>query len=118
MSRASELAQARQLVADVAANAGLDPDRVGRLIVAVSEAATNAIVHGAGSGTITITRTAATLTVAVRDRGLGLTSPPVLTSPHVTEPNGRGLWMARQLCDLVEIDSSTSVTTVRLTMSL
>lgn len=118
MNGAGDLARARRFVADVAASAGLDPERVERLAITVSEAATNAITHGRGSGTVMITRTATTLTVAVRDHGPGLTSPPRLPPPQPTELNGRGLWLARQLCDLVEINTSTGGTTVRLTMSL
>lgn len=114
----ADLAQARQFVADAASCVGLDADRIQRLSIAVSEAATNAITHGSGSGTLTITRTATTLTVAVRDSGAGLTSPPNPAPPHPSELRGRGLWLARQLCDRVEINTSTSGTTVRLTMSL
>jgi len=38
--------------------------------------------------------------------------------PSQAEKGGRGLWLARQLCDLVEVRSSDSGTAVRLRVAL
>lgn len=38
--------------------------------------------------------------------------------PTPTQDGGRGLWMANQLCDLVQVRSGSSGTSMRLRMSL
>lgn len=112
---ADDLARARRLVAGVAGGFGLHPDRVERLTVALSEVATNAVLHGGGSATISISGRGDVLAVEIRDRGSG--APPTVRAPvPPTELSGRGLWLADQLCDQVDIRASDTGTTVRLTM--
>lgn len=113
-----DLARARRLMANVAGRIGLHPDRVDRLTVALSEVATNAVVHGGGSATVLITGGRGELAVEVRDGGSG--SPPASVRAPVppTELSGRGLWLADQLCDRVDIRASDAGTTVRLTMRM
>ena len=115
---ADDLARARRLLADTAAGLGLGADRIEQFAIAVNEVATNALVHGSGNGTITITGNDLAITVEVRDHGAGLSATPGTDLPHPTDIGGRGLWLARQLCDHLDIDSSTSGTTVRLAMRL
>ena len=115
---ADDLARARRLLAHTAAGFGLPADRIEQFAVAVNEVATNALVHGNGIGTITITGNDTAITVEVRDYGAGLSAGPGTGLPHPTDIGGRGLWLARQLCDHLDISSSTSGTTVRLAMLL
>jgi anti-sigma regulatory factor (Ser/Thr protein kinase) len=115
---AGDLVRARRLLADTAAMAGLDSDRIEQFAVALSEVATNAILHGDGTATVMITSDEATVTVEVQDHGSGLQILPQHTPPHPTQIDGRGLWLVRQLCDQVDISSSPNGTTVRLTMRL
>jgi hypothetical protein len=59
-------------------------------------------------------RTADALVCEVVDAGV-VTDP--LTgrfAPDMEEPDGRGLWMVNQLCDLVQLRSSGEGTTVRV----
>lgn len=55
------------------AGVGLHSDQVDRLTVALSEAATNAVVHGGGTATILITDGPGELAVEVRGEGAGTT---------------------------------------------
>jgi anti-sigma regulatory factor (Ser/Thr protein kinase) len=120
-----DIAGARRLVARVAAGVGMHSDQVDRLTVALSEAATNAVVHGGGTGTILITGGPGELAVEVRDRGAGLPTrlgaaavPPTQLPVPPTHLSGRGLWLAGQLCDDIDIRASDAGTRVRLTMRL
>jgi anti-sigma regulatory factor (Ser/Thr protein kinase) len=115
---ADDVARARRLVAAVAGGIGLHPDRVDRLTVALSEVATNAVVHGGGSATILVTGGRGQLAVEIRDQGGGGPPPSVRAPVSPTQLSGRGLWLADQLCDHVDIRASDAGTTVRLTMRL
>ena len=62
-------------------------------------------------------RTLPALACHVHDLGHGLTDPLVGYFPPPQEPtSGRGLWLARQLCDSVEIGTDDSGSHVRLLM--
>ena len=115
---AHDLARVRRLLADTCADIDLPADRIELFTIALSEVATNAVLHGNGSATVTITGGDTALTVEVRDRGTGLATRPRPARPDPAQINGRGLWLAEQLCDQVDITSSASGTTVRLTMRL
>jgi anti-sigma regulatory factor (Ser/Thr protein kinase) len=82
---------------------GMAPDRIGNLMVVVSELATNAIRHGGGTGRLTVWRQALDLYCRVRDHGTGIRDPHAgSTRPDLIAAGGRGLWICRQLCsDLV-----------------
>ncbi|HEV2638106.1 MAG TPA: ATP-binding protein [Actinocrinis sp.] len=85
--------------------AGLPPDRLRDLLLAVTEIAANSIRHGGGSGTMRVWARAGAMVCELRDQGV-ITDP--LTGrvrPVADRPGGRGLWFAHQLCDLVEIRS-------------
>lgn len=113
---ADDLAQVRGLLADTAAAVGLGEDRAQRFAVAVSEVVTNAIMHGGGTANVMITGRGGVLTVEVTDRGAGLPSPAVPGLVPPTEVHGRGLWLAGELSDEMEISSTGAGTNVRLTM--
>jgi anti-sigma regulatory factor (Ser/Thr protein kinase) len=82
---------------------GMPGDRVGNLMVVVSELATNAIRHGGGTGRLTLWRHGPNLYCQVRDHGPGIPDPYAgSTRPDLTAINGRGLWICRQIStDLV-----------------
>jgi anti-sigma regulatory factor (Ser/Thr protein kinase) len=96
----------------------LEPDRVEDLVLAVTELAANSVRHGGGRGILRIWRDGDTLVCEVRDRGR-IADP--LAGRHIPDPewlNGRGLWIANTVCDLVQVRSSTQGTAVRLHMSV
>jgi anti-sigma regulatory factor (Ser/Thr protein kinase) len=102
----------RQAVRERAALGGQDAVR--RLVLAVHEVAANSVRHGGGRGTLRTWRDGDAAVFEVRDRGriddplVGRQTPP--PDAH----GGRGVWLANQLCDLVQIRSGAAGTVVRM----
>jgi anti-sigma regulatory factor (Ser/Thr protein kinase) len=83
-------------------------------VLAVDELACNSVEHGGGRGTLRTWTDPAAVVFEVSDPGV-IEDP--LVGRGTVEPladGGRGIWMANQLCDLVQVRSSASGTTVRL----
>ena len=113
---ADTLPEVRELVRSEAASAGLDRSRAEDLALAVSEAAANSVSHGGGHGRLRVWLDPDTLVSEVRDAGR-IDDPMVgRVEPTVTPEGGRGLWLANNLCDLVQVRSFAEGTTVRLHM--
>ena len=108
----------RQRVAWAAMSAGLAERAATDLVVAASELAANSIVHGGGSGTLRVWRRDDWLLVEVEDRGTIVDPMVGRVRPVPTQVGGRGLWLANQFCDLVQIRSGESGTAVRLQMAI
>ena len=110
----TELSEVRRRVAAAAERAGMDPRGVADLVTATSELAANSVVHGGGSGTLRLWREGDDLLAEVEDGGL-IEEPLVgRVRPVLSQEGGRGLWLANQLCDLVQIRSGEAGTDVRL----
>jgi anti-sigma regulatory factor (Ser/Thr protein kinase) len=108
------LRQVRRRVEQAAMLIGVPADRVVDLVLATSELAANSVVHGGGTGTFRIWRKDGRVVVEVEDAGR-IEEPLVgRIRPTQTQLSGRGLWLANQLCDLVQIRSGINGTTVRL----
>lgn len=106
----------RRLVSIQAARAGFTSQPIADLVVAVNEVVTNSIEHGGGCGTLGVWRDGDVLICEVRDGG-HLDDPLAdRRRPAPEQDGGRGLWLANQLCDLVQVRSFTTGTTVRLHM--
>jgi anti-sigma regulatory factor (Ser/Thr protein kinase) len=94
----------RREVMEVAVQAGLSRDRAIDFAVAVNEIATNALVHGSQPATIRLRRGDEELVCVVTDAGSGIDDPEVgQSAPDPHQAGGRGIWLARELCDHVEI---------------
>jgi anti-sigma regulatory factor (Ser/Thr protein kinase) len=110
----AELGEVRERVAAASRRAGLGSREVADLVTAASELAANSVIHGGGGGTLRLWRENGTLLAEVEDRGL-IEDPLVgRRRPAITQEGGRGLWLANQLCDLVQIRSGEQGTVVRL----
>jgi anti-sigma regulatory factor (Ser/Thr protein kinase) len=108
----------RRRVERAAALVGLPADRVDDLVLAASELAANSVVHGGGTGSLRLWRDGDRLVVEVEDKGV-IDEPLVgRIRPDQTQLSGRGLWLANQLCDLVQIRSGMHGTCVRLHSAL
>ena len=111
----ANLPELRAHVAALADRLGLGREQAGDIVLAVDEVATNSYRYGGGGGTL---RTWATnsggLVCEVSDGGR-LADPMVgRRRPPVDQIGGRGLWIANQLCDLVQVRSSGDGAVVRL----
>ncbi len=104
----------RAAVLHRAAEADVAAARCGDLALAVSEAATNSVQHGGGRGCLRIWREDDALVCEVR--GGGRIRDPLVgrTMPSLLGEGGRGLWLANQLNDLVQIRSTEDGVVVRV----
>ncbi len=111
---AYDVAKLRHWVNVVAVDAGVVGSRADELAVAVTEVATNSVRHGGGGGTLLIWRETGAFVCEVRDSGH--VDDPLIGRriPELTGEGGRGVWLANQLCDLVQIRSDEVGTTVRI----
>ena len=116
--RREELGKARRLARGEAREAGMTEARATDIAIAVGELAANSIRHGGGGGVLRAWREADALLFEVEDRGQ--VEEPLVgrLRPSPAQEGGRGLWMANQLCDLVQIRSDAARTAVRLRLSL
>ncbi|WP_181019774.1 sensor histidine kinase [Nonomuraea typhae] len=116
---ADELKRFRQQVSDYAKAAGMDRDLVASLVLSVSEIAANCVEHGSGRGSIRMWVTGREVVCEIADPGGVLDDPlPGYIPPEPESPRGYGLWISRQLCDLVEMRDDAGVLRVRLHMGL
>jgi anti-sigma regulatory factor (Ser/Thr protein kinase) len=117
--RLGQLATLRVFMTSYATWAGAAAQSVARFVQAVDEVATNAIEHGGGSGVLRLWTGPQAMVCEVSDTGAGLHDPLAghLPPPH-GRAGGRGLWLARQFCDLVDVRSDSAGTTVRLRLDL
>jgi anti-sigma regulatory factor (Ser/Thr protein kinase) len=108
------LVDGRYLVYCRAADAGLSETRTNDLVLAVNEILTNSVRYGGGGGVLRIWQDDGTLVCEVEDRGL-IADPLVdRRRPDPEQSGRRGLWMANQVCDLVQIRAAGAGTVVRL----
>jgi serine/threonine-protein kinase RsbW len=110
------LADARRRARDTAQRAGLIDDRAAQFAVAVNEAVINAVEHGRGTAILTLAVEPDRVIAEVYDQGPGTAAQIPVTSPAPDQLRGRGLWLARQFCDQVEIVPSNEGTLTRLTI--
>lgn len=110
------LRQVRNTVRKHARFAGLSSERAHELVVAVNELATNTLTHTAGEGKLSVWNNPGSLLCEVSDHGR-LTDPLAgRRTPVPGAEHGMGLWLVNQLCDLVQIRSDETGTTIRVRM--
>ena len=114
----SDLSQVRALVLERAREAGLAEGRANDLVLAVSEVAANTLRHTQGPGTLAIWHDADEVVCEIRDSGTISDPQAGQRKPPPGASGGHGLWLVRQVCDLVELISDASGTTVRMHMAL
>ncbi len=112
-----EIAEVRAAVHGIAVNEGFG-DRASDLVLALDEVIANAQEHGAAPIAVEAW-VDGRLVVEVSDVGDGFDRGEVWKT-HPPEPfgrRGRGLWIARQLADIVTIDCAGDRTRVRIELS-
>ena len=112
------LGMIRKLISGAAAASGLGTERIDDLVLAVNEVATNSLRHGGGRGLLRLWRDRPALICEVRDAGR-IDDPLVgRGQPPTDRESGFGLWLANQLCDLVQIRTFADGNVVRLHVRL
>lgn len=109
-----DLAGLRSIITRLASQAGVPRVSVDDLVLAAHELATNSVVHADGGGTMRAWTEPEAFVVEVCDNGV--IQDPLVGRDLLQElaENGRGVWMANQLCDLVQVRSGRGGTVVRL----
>jgi anti-sigma regulatory factor (Ser/Thr protein kinase) len=116
--RVADLRDVRRVASEQAEQAGIREQRAADLVLALSEVATNSVLHGGGEGDLAIWNEDGALVCEVRDAGQ-IEDPLVgRQRPASSQIGGRGLWIANQLCDLLQIRSGKAGTQVRLRMEV
>jgi anti-sigma regulatory factor (Ser/Thr protein kinase) len=111
----ADLAGLRAALAVEARRFGVPRQRVHDLLLAVHELAINALTHGGGEAALAMWSEGDTFVCEVTDGGPGVERPLVgYQIPAADAPRGRGFWLARRLCDLVEVRSRPGGTRVRV----
>jgi anti-sigma regulatory factor (Ser/Thr protein kinase) len=115
----TNLSEVRDRAETLARNAGLAEDRVTDFVIAVSEVAANTVKHAHSAGSMDIWSDAGEIICEMRDSGV-IADPAAAgrQPPSANANGGHGLWLVRQICDRVELDSNSSGTVIRLHMSL
>jgi anti-sigma regulatory factor (Ser/Thr protein kinase) len=108
----------RRKVARFATSAGLGAGRATELVTAVNEVATNSLQHGGGDGTLRMWRSERAVVCEIRDAGIYRRALGDRERPGERPGDPRGLWLANQLCDLVQIRTLSEGTVVRLHVEL
>ncbi|GGO61087.1 sensor histidine kinase [Nonomuraea cavernae] len=114
----ADLRLLRQYVTAWAAAGELPAETADRLVIVVNEVAANAVEHGGGRGDILLWTEDDSICCDIRDAGRpdgeGLELFAGYLPPTSATARGYGLWVARQLCDLVEVRTGQAGTQVRL----
>ena len=117
---AGDLRGVRDFVLARARDAGLKGKALQGILLAAQDVASNTLAHGARQGTISAWVQDGELIFEVRDHAYGDGHPVSAGldtgAAHLSDP--RSLWMARLLCDLVEVRSRAGGLVVRLHVAL
>jgi anti-sigma regulatory factor (Ser/Thr protein kinase) len=117
---AEHITALRHAVARCAAGVGLIGQRLEDYVLAVNEIITNAVRHAGGHGRLRLWTQDGTIRCEVTDEGGGI--PLDRLSGRELPPSfavsGRGLWLARHLCDAVSVATGPAGTTILLVSGL
>ena len=111
-----DLSWARATVIGTATATGIGEDRAAKLALAVTEIATNALIHADGGAHLEIITQSGAVTVEISDHGPGLPPDRIVELPPPSHDRGRGLWLAKHLCDHVDVLTTADGTRIALTM--
>ena len=108
-SSLNNITEVESLIDQVCEDLSLNEDYYGNILIAVTEAVNNAIVHGNGSDeskkvSVNVDKEGTKLTFAISDVGAGFDfeNLPDPTDPkNIEKPTGRGVFLMRNLADEV-----------------
>ncbi len=109
-----QLHEVRTTVERVLSGGDYERERVEDVVLAVNELATNAVEHGSPDAQLSLWTGSRGLLCEIDDAGTLRDPLPGLRAPHPAEPRGRGVWIARQLCDSLHVWADGRGTHVRV----
>jgi anti-sigma regulatory factor (Ser/Thr protein kinase) len=113
-----DLAPLRERIAWAGAGAGVDAGALADFGIAANEVAANALWHARGPRDARVGVTDGALVCEVRDSGPGLDPLTAHVPPVAGVSGGRGLWIAHQLADVVQVIPADGGSRVRLEVGL
>jgi anti-sigma regulatory factor (Ser/Thr protein kinase) len=111
-----DLHPVRAFVAAAADKARLSTERSTDLVIAASEVAANTLRHTTGGGVIRLWQTAKEMVCQIDDGGYISDPLAGYFRPAGDVPGKQGLWLVNQICDLVELRTAETGTSIRLHM--
>jgi anti-sigma regulatory factor (Ser/Thr protein kinase) len=93
---------------------GLPPDLGRTLVFVANELATNSLRYGGGRGALSVWHRDRAVVCEVCDGGHIRQPLAGRVRPTPEQEGGRGLWLANQLCDLVQVRTAPTGTTIRI----
>lgn len=112
-----QLHDVRNAVEDALLAANCPRERAEDVVLAVNEVATNAVEHGDARAELLLWIDDDGVVCEIHDAGSLRDPLPGLQAPHSSNPRGRGVWIARQLCDSLHVWSDDRGTHVRMRAS-
>jgi anti-sigma regulatory factor (Ser/Thr protein kinase) len=109
-----QLHEVRAAVEEALDAAGYERERAEDVVLAVNEVATNAVEHGTPEARLSVWCGSDGLICEIDDGGMLHDPLPGLQAPHPAEARGRGVWIARQVCDLLHVWADDRGTHVRM----
>jgi anti-sigma regulatory factor (Ser/Thr protein kinase) len=109
-----QLHEVRTAVEQALAAADYGRERAEDVVLAVNEVATNAVEHGTPEARLSVWAGPDGLVCEIDDGGALRDPLPGLQAPHPAEPRGRGVWIARQVCDSLHVWADEHGTHVRM----
>lgn len=124
-SSLNNISQVESLIDKVCEDLSLNEDYYGNILIAVTEAVNNAVVHGNSSDEskkvkVLVNKNEKNLVFSVEDEGPGFDydNLPDPTAPeNIEKPDGRGIFLMKNLSDEVEFDEKGSVVSITFVLN-
>lgn len=124
-SSLNKINEVEALIDKVCEDLSLNEDNYGNILIAVTEAVNNAIVHGNGSVEeklvkVNVQKNEEGVIFSIEDQGVGFDfeNLPDPTAPeNIEKPDGRGIFLMKNLSDAVEFDNNGSKVSITFAMN-
>jgi len=115
-SKLDRIPEVESLIDKVSEELGLNEDHYGNILIAVTEAVNNAIIHGnkysdSKKVKVEVVKNGSEIVFTVSDEGAGfdyMNLPDPTAPENIEKPDGRGIFLMKNLSDGVVFDSNGS----------